>query len=60
MKWEGVHINILLMKKEEGERGGLRELSTASIPTAAGLGFQGQQAVVKATSRNSRIFSETE
>lgn len=59
MKWEGLHINIPLLKGRR-ERGGLGKLSAASVPEAAGLGFQDQQAVVMVTSRNSRVFRETE
>lgn len=47
-------------KWEEGEKGGLGELRAASVPAAAGLGFQDQQTVVMVTSRNSRVFRETE
>lgn len=42
------------------ERRGDWELRAASVPAAAGLGFQDQQAVVMVTSRNSRVFREAE
>lgn len=45
---------------EEGEREGLEKPRAAPLPAAAGLGFQGQQAVVMVTSRNSEMSSETE
>lgn len=47
-------------EQEEGEKGGLGEPRAASVPAAAGLGFQDQQAIVMVTSRNSRVFRETE
>lgn len=47
-------------EREEGEEWGLGELRAASVPAAAGLGFQDQQAVVMVTSRNSGVFRETE
>lgn len=48
------------MKWEEGEREGLEEPSALSLPEAAGLGFQDQQAVVRVTSRNSEMSGDTE
>lgn len=56
----GTAYKYSIIEREEGERGGLGKLSAASVPEAAGLGFQDQQAVVMVTSRNSSVFRETE
>lgn len=45
---------------EEEEREGSEEQRAVCLPEAAGLGFQGQQAVVRVTSRNSETSGDTE
>lgn len=45
---------------EEGERRRHEGPSAISLPAEAGLGFQGQQAVVMVTSRNSEMSRKTE
>ena len=47
-------------EEETREREGLELPRAVSLPKAAGLGSQGQQAVVRVTSRNSEMSGDAE